>query len=80
VVAVLVGGDDRPVAPVGVAEALVQPAGVGVVQADAEGDPPVAQLAGGGLAGAEQGGADAAPLDRGEVGVGPRRILNSPDS
>jgi hypothetical protein len=66
VVAVQIPADDRAVAPTGVAEALLQPAGAGVVHPHAEGDPPVAQLAGGGLAGPKQSAADAAPLQRAE--------------
>jgi hypothetical protein len=46
------------VAPVGVAEALVEPPGVGVVDADGQDEPVVAELAGGGLGRPDQGRAD----------------------
>ena len=48
--------------PVAIAEPLVQPPGAGVVHPNAQGEPPVAQPAGGVLPRLDQGAADAAPL------------------
>ena len=49
-------------APVGVAEAFVEPPGTGVVHADAQGEAPVAEPARGVFPRPDQDGADAAPL------------------
>jgi hypothetical protein len=61
-VVLLPGGHGGAVTPVGIAEAFVEATGIGVVHADAHGEPLVAEAAGGVLAGVDQRGADAAAL------------------